>query len=136
IERRFTDALQTLEKRTSNNDRLQQLFPRVVLPLLAGQAEAAKSTGEEALPLLEAGLKERPNDTLAMRELSWVYLALGRNADAVFFPFLEIPNWAILLLFIGVPINTWLLLAKLIAQLHRLQRALTSRPIPCLFCDR
>ena len=33
-------------------------------------------------------------------------------------------------------INTWLLLAKLIAQLHRLQRALTSRPIPCLFCDR
>ena len=44
--------------------------------------------------------------------------------------------WAILLLFIGVPINTWLLLAKLIAQLHRLQRALTPRPIPCLFCDR
>jgi TolB-like protein/Flp pilus assembly protein TadD len=83
IERHFTDALQTLEKRTSNNDRLQQLFPRVVLPLLAGQAEAAKSTGEEALPLLEAGLRERPNDTLAMRELSWVYLALGRNADAL-----------------------------------------------------
>jgi len=83
IERRFTDALQTLEKRTSNNDRLQQLFPRVVLPLLAGQAEAAKSTGEEALPLLEAGLRERPNDTLAMRQLSWVYLALGRDADAL-----------------------------------------------------
>jgi len=83
IERRFTDALQTLEKRTSNNDRLQQLFPRVVLPLLAGQAEAAKSTGEEALPLLEARLRERPDDTLAMRELSWVYLALGRNADAL-----------------------------------------------------
>ena len=34
------------------------------------------------------------------------------------------------------PINTWLLLAKLIAQLHCLQRALTPRPIPCLFCDR
>ena len=83
IERRFTDALQTLQKRTSNNDRLQQLFPRVVLPLLAGQAEAAKSTGEEALPLLEAGLRERPNDTLAMRQLSWVYLALGRDADAL-----------------------------------------------------
>ncbi len=83
IERRFTDALQTLQKRTSNNDRLQLLFPRVVLPLLAGQAEAAKSTGEEALPLLEAGLRERPNDTLAMRQLSWVYLALGRDADAL-----------------------------------------------------
>src|SRR5438046_9501864 len=83
IGRRVTDALQTLEKRTSNNDRLQQLFPRVILPLLAGQAEAAKSTGEEALPLLEVRLRERPDDTLAMRELSWVYLALGRNADAL-----------------------------------------------------
>jgi len=83
IERRFTDALRALEKRTINNDRLQQLFPRVVLPLLAGQTEAAKSAGEEALPLLEARLRERPDDTLAMRELSWVYLALGRNADAL-----------------------------------------------------
>src|SRR5256886_2557419 len=83
IERHFTDALRALEKRTSNNDRLQQLFPRVVLRLLAGQTEAAKSTGEEALPLLEARLRERPSDTLAMRELSWVYLALGRNADAL-----------------------------------------------------
>jgi TolB-like protein/Tfp pilus assembly protein PilF len=83
IERRFADALQTLQKRTSKNDRLQQLFPRVVLPLMAGQTEAAKSAGEEALPLLEARFRERPDDTLAMRELSWVYLALGRNADAL-----------------------------------------------------
>ena len=36
-------------------------------------------------PLLEARLGERPDDTLAMRELSWVYLALGRNADALRF---------------------------------------------------
>jgi TolB-like protein/Tfp pilus assembly protein PilF len=83
LERRFTDALQTLEERTSNNDRLRQLFPRVVLRLLAGQAEAAKSAGEEALPLLEAKLTERPDDTLAMRELSWVYLALGHSTDAL-----------------------------------------------------
>jgi TolB-like protein/Tfp pilus assembly protein PilF len=83
IERRFTDGLQALEKRTSKNDPLQQLFPRVVLPLLAGQTEAAKSAGEAALPLLEARLRERPDDTLAMRELSWVYLGLGRNVDAL-----------------------------------------------------
>src|SRR5437762_13176799 len=38
---------------------------------------------EEALPLLEARLSERPDDTFAMTELSWVYLALGRNADAL-----------------------------------------------------
>jgi TolB-like protein/Tfp pilus assembly protein PilF len=83
IERRFTDALQAFEKQTSNNDRIQQLFPRVVLRVLAGQSEPAKSIGEETLPLLEASLRERPEDTLAMRELSWVYLALGRNADAL-----------------------------------------------------
>jgi hypothetical protein len=51
--------------------------------VLAGQIEAAKSMGEEALPLLEARFRERPDDTLAMTGLSWVYLALGRNADAL-----------------------------------------------------
>jgi TolB-like protein/Tfp pilus assembly protein PilF len=83
FERRFTDALRALEERARNNDRLQQLFPRVVLSLLAGQTEAAKSSGEEALPFLEAKLTGRPDDTLAIRELSWVYLALGRNLDAL-----------------------------------------------------
>jgi tetratricopeptide (TPR) repeat protein len=39
--------------------------------------------GEEALPLLEVRFRERPDDTFAMTELSWVYLALGRNADAL-----------------------------------------------------
>jgi serine/threonine-protein kinase len=83
IQRHFTDALQALEKGTRNNDRLQQLTTRAVLRLLAGQTDAAKSTEEEALPLLESRLRERPDDAIAMGELSWVYLALGRNADAV-----------------------------------------------------
>jgi tetratricopeptide (TPR) repeat protein len=56
---------------------------RVALRVVAGQTEAGKSAGEEALPLLEARLRERPDDTLAMTELSWVYLALGRNVDAL-----------------------------------------------------
>jgi len=83
IKRRFADALQGLQKQTSKNDPLQQLFPRVVIGLLAGQTEAAKLAAEEALPLLEARLRARPDDTLTMRELSWVYLALGHNADAL-----------------------------------------------------
>ena len=85
MERRFTDAFQAVEKRVVNDDRahLQQLAGRAALRVLAGQPEAAKSAGEEALPLLEARLKERPDDPLAMTELSWVYLALGRNADAL-----------------------------------------------------
>jgi TolB-like protein/Tfp pilus assembly protein PilF len=78
IERRFTDAFQTLDR-----GHLQRLAGRVALRLLAGEPEAAKSMGEKALPLLEASLRERPDDTFVMTELSWVYLALGRNADAL-----------------------------------------------------
>jgi serine/threonine-protein kinase len=85
IERRFSDAFQAVEKRVVNDDHahLQQLAGRVALRVLAGQTETAKSVGEEALSLLEARLRERPDDTFAMTELSWVYLALGRNADAL-----------------------------------------------------
>src|SRR5437867_347704 len=85
IERRFTDAFQALEKKVVSNDlsHLQHLAARVALRVLAGEREAAKSAGEEALPLLEARLRGRPDDTFAMMELSWVYLALGRNADAL-----------------------------------------------------
>jgi tetratricopeptide (TPR) repeat protein len=85
LERRFADAFQALEKKMIDNDlaRLQQLAGRAALSVLAGQTEAAKSMGEEALPLLEARLRERSDDTFAMTELSWVYVALGRNADAL-----------------------------------------------------
>jgi TolB-like protein len=85
MQRRFTDAFQALEKEVVNDDRgrLEQLVGRVALRVLAGEPEAAKSAGEQALPLLEARLRQLPNDTFAMTELSWVYLALGRNADAL-----------------------------------------------------
>ena len=62
---------------------LRQLAGRAILRVLAGQTEAAKLSGEEARPLLEARFRERPDDTFARTELSWVYLALGRNADAL-----------------------------------------------------
>jgi TolB-like protein/Tfp pilus assembly protein PilF len=85
MERRFTDAFQALENKVANNDldRFQQLAGLVAVRVLAGELEAAKSVGKEALPLLEAGLRERPDDTSVMTGLSWVYLALGRNADAL-----------------------------------------------------
>jgi tetratricopeptide (TPR) repeat protein len=85
LQRRFTDAFQTLEKEVVNDDRgrLQQLVGRVALHVLAEQTEAAKSGGEEALPLLEARFRERPDDTFAITGLSWVYLALERNADSL-----------------------------------------------------
>jgi len=85
IERRFSDAFQAFENAAGNDERghLQLLAGRVALRVLAGEAEAAKTMGEEALPLLEAKLSELPDDTFAMTELSWVYLALGRTADAL-----------------------------------------------------
>jgi TolB-like protein/Tfp pilus assembly protein PilF len=85
MERRFTDAFQAFEKEVVHGDRahLQQLTGRVALRVLAGETEAAKSMAEEARQSLEARLRERPDDTLAMTELSWIYLALGRSADAL-----------------------------------------------------
>jgi serine/threonine-protein kinase len=85
MERRFTDAFQAVERDVGNDDRahLQLFAGRVALRVLAEQTEAAKSAGKEAQPLLEARLRELPDDTIAMTGLSWVYLALGRNADAL-----------------------------------------------------
>src|SRR5262249_20622293 len=85
MQKHFTDAFQTSEKQIVNNERehLLQLAGRVILRLLAGQTDAAISTGVEARPLLEARLREQPDDTLFMTALSWVYLALGRNGDAL-----------------------------------------------------
>ncbi len=81
----FSDAFQALEKEVVNDEcgHLRQLAGRAILRVLAGQTEAAKLSGEEARPLLEARFSERPDDAFAMTELSWVYLALGRNADAL-----------------------------------------------------
>ncbi|PYL10686.1 MAG: hypothetical protein DME33_00040 [Verrucomicrobia bacterium] len=83
IERRFPDAIQTLENEAPNGERAQLLAGRVALGVLAGENEAARSAAEQALPLLEARLKEIADDTFTMTELAWVYLALGRNNDAL-----------------------------------------------------
>jgi TolB-like protein/Flp pilus assembly protein TadD len=85
IERRFTDAFQAFEKDVSNDDLayLEQLAGRTALRVLAGESDEAKSAGEEAQPLIEARFRERPDDTFTMTRLPWVYLALGRNADAL-----------------------------------------------------
>src|SRR6266513_2461555 len=72
IERRFTEAFQEFEKGVVNDDlaHLTQLAGRAALHVLAGQPEPAKSAGKEALPLLEARLRELPDDKVAMTELS------------------------------------------------------------------
>jgi tetratricopeptide (TPR) repeat protein len=68
VQRHFTDASRALEEKVAKNDRerLVQFVGRVLLSALAEKPEAAKSAGEEALPLLEVRLRERPDDTFAM----------------------------------------------------------------------
>jgi hypothetical protein len=50
---------------------------------LAGDGAGARLAGEEARGPLEAQLRERSDDVGALSQLRWVYLALGRDADAL-----------------------------------------------------
>jgi TolB-like protein len=83
IERRFTYALQSLGNKTETIDPAERLAARAAVGVLAGEIEAARSASQEARPLLEAKLRETPEHTFAMTQLAWVYLALGRNSDAL-----------------------------------------------------
>jgi hypothetical protein len=78
-----SDQLWTCEKLLEIRTITDRVPDWVNLQTLAGQIEAAKSAGEEALPLLETRLKEQPDDPGVIVGLYWVYLALGRNADAL-----------------------------------------------------
>jgi TolB-like protein/Tfp pilus assembly protein PilF len=59
----------------------RRLSARVAIRVLAGQT--ANAEAEEARVPLEKGLGERPDDLFARAELAWVYLAIGRKADAL-----------------------------------------------------
>ena len=62
---------------------MRQLEARVGIQVLAGQAALAKLECEQTRALLEARLVERPEDRISMTALAWVYVCLGRNADAL-----------------------------------------------------
>jgi TolB-like protein len=86
LERHFPEALKAWETVPTNTfqARLRRLAARVGIQLLAGQNAAAKRECEQARVLLEAQLaKRRPDDHISDRELAWIYVCLGRNADAL-----------------------------------------------------
>ena len=81
---KFEDALKVWEApETASVDHRRQLCARVAIRILSGDTAAARGDAQHAEPLLLKRLQEAPNDILVMTELSWVYLALNRNADAV-----------------------------------------------------
>jgi tetratricopeptide (TPR) repeat protein len=86
LERRFADALKRWDALPTNTaeERLNKLKARVGIQVIAGRSRAAKSEAEQARALLEAQLAKRaPQDCTSLTELAWVYVCLGRNADAL-----------------------------------------------------
>jgi tetratricopeptide (TPR) repeat protein len=86
LERHFSEALKAWDVAPDNTvaGRLVQLKARIGIQVLAGQSAAAKSEAEEARALLEPRLAERaPEDRTSLSDSAWVYVCLGRNADAL-----------------------------------------------------
>ena len=85
FEKHFADALKAWDTPPSNTPEahLRKLEARVGIQVLAGQGAAAKSECEQTRALLEARLAERPGDRISLTALTWVYVCLGRNADAL-----------------------------------------------------
>jgi TolB-like protein len=86
LERHFREALKPWDTAPTDTaeGRLARLEARIGIQLLAGQSAAAKSKAEEARALLEPRLAQRqPEDRTSLSESAWVYVCLGRNADAL-----------------------------------------------------
>jgi len=61
----------------------RRLAARTAIRVVSGDLTAARPEAEEGARVLEARLRERPNELLTLRQLSWTYLALGRKDDAL-----------------------------------------------------
>jgi TolB-like protein/Flp pilus assembly protein TadD len=85
FEKHFADALKAWDTLPTNipEARLHQLMARVEIQVLAGQSAVAKSECEQTRALLESRIAERPEDRTSLTGLAWVYVCLGRNADAL-----------------------------------------------------
>jgi tetratricopeptide (TPR) repeat protein len=64
-------------------DERRRSSARVVVHLLSNDKAAAHREAEKAWGLVEAKLRERPDDLDALAQASWVYLGLDRSADAI-----------------------------------------------------
>jgi serine/threonine-protein kinase len=85
IERDFPAALKIWEPGVNDAAAKSGLgiAARPAIHVLAGDASTAQPESEQVRGVLEATLRERPNDFTTLTELSWIYLALGRNAEAL-----------------------------------------------------
>jgi TolB-like protein/Tfp pilus assembly protein PilF len=84
LARDFASALKVWETAGSTAvAERRRLSARIAIRVLAGDFTGAQAEAEKARQLLEERLRERPNDLASMTQLSWVYLALKRDGDAI-----------------------------------------------------
>jgi TolB-like protein/Tfp pilus assembly protein PilF len=82
--RDFKAALESCETgAVAKGNEWQRLAAKAGIRVLAGDVNSAKPDAEKARELLETRLRDHPQDFRARRALSWSYLALGRNTDAI-----------------------------------------------------
>ena len=82
--RDFKAALKAWETGAAATTSERQRFAaKATIRVLAGDVTGAQADADKARELLEARLREHPNDFRSLRALSWVYLALNRKTDAI-----------------------------------------------------
>jgi TolB-like protein/Flp pilus assembly protein TadD len=65
------------------SDERRQASARSAIRVVAGDLSGATADAEKAVRLLEERLRQRPNELVSLRQLSWSYLALNRSSDAL-----------------------------------------------------
>jgi tetratricopeptide (TPR) repeat protein len=83
IARDFERALNVWSNSGNPPDQRRQLAARAAIFYLAGNLTAAQAEAEMARPLVEERLRQRPNELVALRELSWINLASNRKEEAL-----------------------------------------------------
>src|SRR5438552_3620026 len=80
LARDFKAALKACETGTmATTNECQRFAAKAGIRVLAGDVTEAEPDAEKARELLEARLREHPQDFRALRALSWAYLALNRT---------------------------------------------------------
>jgi TolB-like protein/Tfp pilus assembly protein PilF len=82
IKRDYATALRAWDK-DSGEAVANRLSARTAIFVLAGDTSTVTEEIERARALVEARLRERPYDGYALSQLSWIYLGLQRNSEAV-----------------------------------------------------
>jgi TolB-like protein/Tfp pilus assembly protein PilF len=84
IERDFAGALKLCETEVADlGEERSRVAGRAAIHVLAGDTASAHDEIARAQRLLESRLQERPDDVVALLQLSWINVALQRNSEAL-----------------------------------------------------